>query len=541
MSRRRGSETASTSGTLGTLLGALAVLGLACAARGPSPALIAELGTARTLVAAGCYRCLQEALATYERLLSAPNGPPDAHRGAFEAALLLTLRAKELGLPHEMWLKRAVELAARPIGVARRRQAAVQGTAPPLPFAAYLDALPLVIGEITGFSPEDRERLQRARQAVWPRDGNPPAARGALTAAGPSDMVAEYVALAVDCEDARARKNLRAEDILSRHSTPLMRFRVAICGLAPGYFTSLPEADPRWVDTSFFSGRVEMARYPAPDVAKAAEYFAVAHEAFPESTAITLALANARNALTEYEVALGLFDSVLTVYPNHRDALLGRVMSLSYLSRHYDAIASATRMIELGTYHIGDAYYWRAWNRYNVHELPAAWDDVERATKLMVNTAVYTLAGFIAYARTELDTAIDRFEQAYKLDRTNCEAVYAEALVHVDKQAWPFGGARFVTGIACYAAAAEQARRDLATTENAQAAPTARARKIATLRKQIDTAEHRRAQSAFNAASCYARLGQKGDAISYIDIAAEHPLLKEKAAALKASIEKLPR
>jgi tetratricopeptide (TPR) repeat protein len=251
-------------------------------------------------------------------------------------------------------------------------------------------------------------------------------------------------------------------------------------------------------------------------------------------------LANARNALTEYEVALALFDNVLTVHPEHREALLGRVLSLSYLSRHSDAVSTATRMIELGTFYVGDAYYWRAWNRYHLHDLPAAWDDVEQATKLMVNTSVYTLAGFIAYARGELDTAIDRLDRAYRMDRTNCEAVWTEGLVHVDKEAWPEGGARFGTSVNCFASAAEQARRDLALAERGDLSDAVKARRVATAQKQIDTALHRRAQSAFNAASCHARVGQKADALSYLDIAAEHPLMKEKAATLRAAIAKLP-
>jgi tetratricopeptide (TPR) repeat protein len=522
--------------TLGAL-GVLAALIAACAARGSSPALIAELGRAQSLVAAGCYRCLEEALTTYERLAAVPNGPVQAHRGAFEAAVLLAVRAKELGLPQEQWLQRARDLAPAAVP-ANKSQPPTAGLLAP---AAYLDVLPLVPGEVSGYPPEERDQRSRERSVLWPRDAGLPPPRVALTAALATDVVAQYLALAVDCEDARARKEVKADEVLARHRTPLIRFRLALCALAPDQFTALPTADARWLETAFFSGRIEMARYPVPDVGKAAEYFAAAHEAFPESTAMTLALATARNALTEYDVALGLFDNVLGVYPTHRDALLGRVMSLSYLTRHREAIATATRMIELGTYHIGDAYYWRAWNRYSVQELPEAWDDVERATKLMVNTAVYTLAGFIAYARKEFDTAIDRFTQAFKLDRTNCEAVYAEALVHVDKQAWTVAGARFATGIGCYAAAAERGRRDLTATENADAAPTIKARKIATLRKQIDTSEHRRAQSAFNAAASYARIGQKNEASAYVDIAAEHPLLKEKATALKASIDKLPQ
>ena len=518
-------------------IGAVSVLVSACAARKPSPALIAELGRAETLVSEGCFQCLQEALKIYERLAVVPNGPSGAQRGAFESALLLALRAKELGLPEDAWLQRAHTWAAH--AMAAPKPAAPSATVD-LPTDAYFTAVPLLMGETSGYSPDDRERRNRERAALWPRDGTPLPARTVLAPAIASDFLADYLALSLDCEDARARKDLKRDEILARRATPLMRFRLAICGFAPDQFAILAKEDPRWLETAFFNGRVEMARYPTPDVGKAAEYFTTAHEAFPESTAMTLALANARNALTEYEIALALYDSVLSGNPTHRDALLGRIMSLSYLSRYYDAIAAATKMIDLGTYHMGDAYYWRAWNRYNVHELDAAWDDVEHATKLMVNTSVYSLAGYIAYARTELDTAIDRFVQAFKLDKTNCEAVNAEALVHIDKQSWALAGARFATSIGCFAEAAEQGKRDLARAESADSTPAAKARKIATLRKQIETSEHRRAQAAFNAASSFARLGQKADALSYIDIAIEHPLLKEKATALKGSIEKLP-
>jgi hypothetical protein len=67
-----------------------------------------------------------------------------------------------------------------------------------------------------------------------------------------------------------------------------------------------------------------------------------------------------------------------------------------------------------------------------------------------------------------------------------------------------------------------------------------KARRLAAAQKQLATAEHRGAQAAFNAAGSYARLGQKAEAIAYLERAAAHPLLKEKAAALRASVEKLP-
>jgi len=517
----------------GRLVWLLALLTLAgCASRAPSPQLIAELGRAQSLVAEGCYHCLQEALSTFERLAGAVNPPPDAGRAAFDTAVLLVVRSRELGLPDTEPLERARALTPEP------------PEAPGLSPRIYFDALQLVGGELTGFSPDERERRGRERRSLWPTDGSVPPARAALDSRVATDVVAQYLALAIDCEDARARKALETGGILARFPLPLMRFRTALCASTTDALVTalaaMREADPRWVDTFFFEGSREMSRYPVPDVGRAAEHFALAHDAFPESPAITLALAYARNALSEYDMALALFDQVLAGQPIHRDALLGRVLSLSYLNRHADAIRTATQLIDLGMYHQADAYYWRAWNRYRVHLLPLAWDDVTHATRLMVNTSVYTLAGFIAYAQQQLDTAIDRLVEAYRLDSTNCEAVWTEALVHVDKQDWTPSSARFATAAKCFTGAAELARHDMAVARDAEWAEPLKVRRMADAQKRLDTAEHRRAQAAYNAAGSYARLGQKAEAITFLEMSAEHPLLKEKAAALKASIDKLP-
>lgn len=85
----------------------IAITVVGCAARGPSPALVAEVGKADVVMSAGCYRCLEEALQIFERLASDPRGPQRARRGAFEAAVLLAVRSKELGLPFETFLMRA--------------------------------------------------------------------------------------------------------------------------------------------------------------------------------------------------------------------------------------------------------------------------------------------------------------------------------------------------------------------------------------------------------------------------------------------------
>jgi tetratricopeptide (TPR) repeat protein len=519
--------------TRGVIWVLLMVVAAGCAGRRLSPQLTAELGQAHALVAAGCYHCLEDALATFERAALAPGARPDTWRAAFHAAILLVVRSRELGLSDSAALDRARTLASKVAD-------AHPGPSPGI----YLDALRLFGGELSGLSPDERERRGTERRARWPTDGTVPPARTALTASTETDLVAEYLALAIDCEDVQARKTLDAAPILARFPVPLMRFRTALCSRTTDALatamTALRDEDPRWVETRFFEGSREMSRYPAPDVGRAAELFALAHEAFPDSPAVTLALAHARNALGEYDAALTLFDQVLVDRPMHRDALLGRLLSLSYLNRHQDAIRTATRLLELGMYHQGDAYYWRAWNRYRVHLLPLAWDDVNHATRLMVNTSVHTLAGFIAYAQQQLDTAIERLAEAYRLDATNCEAVWTEALVHVDKEAWTPASGRFVVAVNCFAGAAEQARRDIAAATDADWAEPLKARRIGAAQKRLDTSEHRQAQAAYNAAGSFARLGQKADAITYIEIAGRHALLKDKSVALRTSIDKLP-
>ena len=510
------------------LLALLSLLIAACAARGPSPHLLSELGQAQVLLREGCYRCLVDALAAFERVAAAPRAPVSAVQGAFETAVMLSVRAKEIGLDADEFLAKARAFATRMPPVAGA----------PAP-ATYLDAAAAFIGETSGLDPEVRQKLPRRRSA----NGRPLPlpARTALDAAPASDALAGYLAIALDCEETFSRADLHRDDLFAKYGrTQPMRFRLALCNVAPAELIPLREADQRWSETLLFEGRRQLATRPVADVLKAAALFDEAHKAFPGSPAITLALAGAENALSNYDAALALYDEVLAETPTHRDAMLGRLTSLSFLNRYVDAVTTATAMIDLGTWHIGDAYYWRAWNRYQLHQLPTAWEDIEQATKLLVNTSVYTLAGFIAYARVELDIAIDRFDRAFAMDHTNCEAVWFEGLVHVDKQGWPQAAPKFSRAMTCFASAAATARTEIDTFEQSTTSEVLRTRQLAAAQKRLETAEHRGAQAAYNAANSYLRLAEKILALGHIDAALGHPLLKEKAASLKATIEKIP-
>jgi tetratricopeptide (TPR) repeat protein len=325
-----------------------------------------------------------------------------------------------------------------------------------------------------------------------------------------------------------------------------MRFRAGLCARGAAALGAAVEPlradDPRWVDTLLFEARRELVGSPQRgiDLYAAEALLDQAHAAFPTSPAIALAWANSNLALAEFDKALAGFDHVLAAAPTHRDAMLGRVTALSYALKHDEAIATATRMIDLGTWHMGDAYYWRAWNHYNLKAIEPAWADVEEAVKLLSNTGVYTLAGLIAYSRQQLPTAIERFDRAFEMDGSNCDAVWMASLSHVEQQAWPLATPKFSRSMSCYVSAAAGARNELAALETSDRPEPQKVRTRARLQRTIEVSDERGAQSAFNAAQGHLRQGNKGPALAHVDVAAAYAPLTEKAAALKAAIEKMP-
>jgi tetratricopeptide (TPR) repeat protein len=503
------------------------LLTAACAPKGPSPLLVAEVAKADSLVQQGCYTCLKEALAIYDKHAAAKVPIPGAREGQFEAALLIAIREGELGMPNEgSWARaRSLVLPAR---------------------QAVLDAAELIIGDTTSLDPEQRaQRTGRGRPGLEP--DNPK--RRALDASLEKDFTAKYVALSIDCEQQKLIESVDMKALTTLYEgVPLMQFRLATCGRpAAPKAGALRERDPRWTDTFYWEARNEMvvSLGQAIDLSKVIGLYGQGREAFSSSLMLTMAWSNANLMAEEFESALSGFEDVLKVYPTHRDAMNGKMQAQSYLMRHPDAIATATRILELGTWNIADANYWRAWNRYHLKEYDNAWADVESAKRGLSNTRVYMLAGLIAYSRKELPTAVDRFDTAFKLDPSACDAVWMSGLVSIDQNEFAVAGPKFTRGMTCFVSAAsglrqERARLDMAIQKRGTPPNARDQRNLDRLQRDADTAELKSAQAAYNGAQCYARTGGKGLALNLIDVAIAHPGMSEKAIALKALIEKLP-
>jgi tetratricopeptide (TPR) repeat protein len=501
-------------------IGVVLVLSIAaCAPKvaGPSQQALADLARADTLMRDGCYTCLREAKALYER---------HSHwQGAFDTALLSLIRERELGIRFGRQMTQSDE-----------RQEMLQ------------EASGLILGELSGLDPVARASLTSSHPRPIAND-NP--IRRALDPLVGKDLAATYIALSIDCESPALVDSVDVKALMKTYeNVPLMQFRLARCAQPPitAPLLALRKNDPRWNDTLFWEARRAIVGSPTGgiDLSQAIALYAEGRAAFPESLALTMAWANANLSAEEFEPALSGFDDVLGRFPDHRDALIGRVQALSYLMRHTDGVTTATRLIDLGTWHIGDAFYWRAWNRYHLKEYDTAWADVENATKGLSNSRVYMLAGLIAYARTELPIAVQRFDRAYELDSSACDALWMSGLVSIDQTDLGTAAPKFTKAMTCFISVTASLRQNRTRVEQAIAkrgtpATARETRQIDRLTRDADNAEEKSAQAAFNAAQCYARTGGKTIALNLVDVAIAHPKMEEKARALKTAIEKIPK
>jgi len=147
----------------------------------PGIALTAELARADALVAEGCYACLMNALATYERVAAAGDAPAAGLR-AIDTALLLALRERELGLGRGRSLEHAVDLAAhQPV---------------PYDISTFLSVTEVQAWHAYGVP---REQIDLAMGPLRQMHSSWPEWRACLVPAAAHDFVGAYHLLSLDC------------------------------------------------------------------------------------------------------------------------------------------------------------------------------------------------------------------------------------------------------------------------------------------------------------------------------------------------------
>jgi tetratricopeptide (TPR) repeat protein len=429
------------------------------------------------LIRHGCFSCLGRALA-------AARQQQDAGL-VFEAAVLLAARARELGMPADEWIEEARTLAV--------------GDSGRLVVLDILESLP-------------RDRLSGARDhtlAQTPRrqrvDTLTPSWLDALARGSESPEFRSYLRLSLTCSSATTEAMSPAEVVDSIpadvRTAPLLRYRLGICG--PDHVETLRAlrvADQDFVDADFALARYAVQRRPYPDFDDALERLQAAAVAFPRSSAIAATAGDVNQLVERWPEALGAYDAAIALVADHPDALIGRTIALSNLGRHEEAIATATSLIEGGRWFIGQALYWRAWNRFQLTDYTVARQDADRAKMLMVNAGVYLLSGMIEWRLRRLEGAEREFEEALRMDFGQCEAATFLGGVRNERSRVPEAVAAFTQAVRCYDLTIGLAREAIGLLEKSDAPPSHRARQLARHERTIAQAEKRRAEAANGAA-----------------------------------------
>jgi tetratricopeptide (TPR) repeat protein len=487
------------------LVGACAVLAAlttmaGCASRGSRAAVDpwpARLVAAGDQEAEGCYQCLSAALETYEALLAVRPDAAVAAR-AYRTAVHLAVRERLIGLYPGAYQAAPARLAAgaAPVDVDLASDA--------------LAAIPwrrgvLPLEHIRWPRDEELARLRRRRvalEAVADQDAWAATLLLALVAGNPivgldaGDRVPPGPPPGLDRETWRRR---HPDDA----TLSFTRFTLLRSSLED--WAAFIAEHPRYLEAGAVTGEAEVGR---GRLVTADEIFAAVLDEFPSLVPALAMRGDVRQRMEDFPLATTLYDTLLARVPDHREARLGRLKSLGFMGRHEDAIADADHMLLLGTWYIGEAHYWKAWNLFNLRRLDEARAEVDLARRLMVNADVDYLGGVIAFRQSRLDDAQRDFDSAVTLESRHCEAHFDRAALQLVQRAWDRASDGFDEAYTCHEARTPTFEQRIVDAREARMPDEAKAALVARREKALRDHRHQLGWARYNAAVAYANIGK---------------------------------
>jgi len=479
----------------------------------------ARLAEADALYAAGHYLALAGALRTYGEALAVPGQDAAVAERFVRAAIALELRSKDLGILTSGPPPEAAALVAADPSLAR--------------YAAWLELVAGLTNKIKG-SPGIDQTGGRTLEAQldWMGARVPAIDRELEAAAGTDDLAAALrLALRADFGFKFADK-LETKTCLDLHpDSRLVSFEAA---MSPAFDFDRLEAlfarDPGFVEVDYFLGEAALL---AGKLLTAERHYLAVHAKIPSSLSVLISLAKVAFQMEETEACLEWNDKALALLPTYRDALLGKGLALGYLGRGEEALAVLGRLLELGTYYMGEGHFWSAWNLNELGRLEEARKSIERAKVFLVDVVdVHTLSGIIAYEQGRLDDAEKDLLQALRLHSSESDAAYYLGRLYADRKDWLNSAIYFAGAALAY----EDKERDLEDKikeiEASDMAPERRARLVVKKRVQILSTQLTKATCQYNGAAGYHNTGSFERALELARLAAANPAFAEKAAAL---------
>jgi tetratricopeptide (TPR) repeat protein len=443
--------------------------------------LAARLAEADVLASRGCYLCLKEAAASYSAIL-AETDDRTAVAKALENNLMLAIREIELRMPDSGAREAAQQLQDQSASDYSPYFAALESLRPAEPVI-------LVRGEPFLAKEAYDERLK---------------ALARLEKQAPASAMKAYffIAEAITLRDFKELKPT-VDVILALHPLDLslkyrmLAFQPTYSGEAAraliGQETGFGEVHLLLGQRAFLSG----------DLPGAFRDLTRARQLLPDSASIALALANVTFSYARYADALALFDRALaspSATGLEPQAKLGRARSLSYLKRHDEAIALLIDLLQNDSRNSpGDKYYWRAWNQLQLGRSQLAYDDAMAGLNAMRNNAIYQLAGIAAFGVNRRDESRKYFEEALKLNGTDCDSERYLGLLDSAEQTWTSALMHFDAAAKCYEGVIVRMREELAGHEKDITGLSNSL--IAGKRVEIREAQALRDQSILNAAA----------------------------------------
>lgn len=465
-----------------------------------------RLAEADTLFMRGCYSCLRQSFDAYDSLRQAGYQPALTGAKAFDAAILLAAREKELAMEANGWIARAEALKSH------------AGSHGPV-YLAILASLPYAAGRFdvgTGVATGTTEPVLDALDR-WNVTLGPAPAR---------NLVATYLMAAAQCAHLPFRAGtqpLTAERLAPAHaSTPLIKYVVGSCHWDLRSHLEGLANDPDFHEATFQMGRLRLYQGGPTVHTDARVLLEAARAAMPEAIASTYLLAGVLSALQEFEACADAYDEVVKRGGTPRQSRLSRTICLTHAVKRAEAIRSATELIDTPGILRGEGYFWRAWNLYHSKQLPPARTDVEESKKLYKEPDVFALSGFIAYDQDQKDYAYTEFGEAFTRSNSNyCVAAFYQGLIDSQKERWPPAAGRYEQATFCYSRSVRQIERELQAVEALDPAehPT-REKRLENLKVGLDAEKLQLARAAYNAAYSHGKSGNEAKGIPFAQQAA---------------------
>lgn len=411
----------------GAVLNACGPRGPGTVARDPRPVIAG----AERAIAVGSTAALHEALVLLREAHAAGLARGDVERLLVEVSALLDIREAELGMQAH------AHVAALPAALARP------------PDQQALVELAEAIGHSLRGPGDDLAAWQRGRATVRER-----ADAWRQLWSTRTDAVARYALLALGCwfGDLVGQPD-RDQALPVLDAMPLVAWKAATCaGHDVEALRALVAREPGFAEATYLLA-IDALRTGRRDEAIAGMRAAIA--VWPEWVRAWVSLGHALVTVERLDEALEAYDTALRVRADP-PARLGRLQVLSYLERHEAAIAQADELLAGGTWNLGDAHYWKAWNLVRLERLAEAADEVAAARRLMVNAGLMKLSGIVAFRQGRHADARADLTEALRLVADDCDARFTLAAVEAaDRRAREAAGG-FGLAAACYRELEEQ-------------------------------------------------------------------------------------